>query len=236
MTYGLVSKGFRMGGVNLVAPIPTFATPATYGSDHLVNYELGLRLTSREHALALDTTVFFIDWTDIQLRLNRPDGFAYVANAGAARSKGVENSISWKPTQGLSLQTSLTYLEAALAQSLNLGNGTTLPDGARLPGASKWSSSESVSYQYSGRLSPHILVSHRFVSSAHSDFSTALPIGNYHLFDARGGVNIGTVGINAFINNIADRRGVTAAAFFGTPVTDFYVTPRTIGLEIDWHL
>lgn len=236
MTYALVSKGFRMGGVNLVAPLSGFATPATYGSDHLVNYEIGLRLSSPERTLEFDTTAFFIDWTNIQLRLNRPDGFAYVANAGDAHSKGLENSLSWKPVGGLTLQASLTYLEAALAESLNLGNGTTLPSGAVLPGASKWSTSETAEYRFSGPLSPHILLSHRYLSRAYGNFSPELPVGDYHIVDARGGVDVGQWGITAFVNNIGNRRGVTAAAFFGEQLTDYYVMPRTIGLQLDWRL
>ena len=236
MSYALVSKGFRMGGVNLVAPLSGFATPATYGSDHLVNYELGLRLTSPDRTLEFDTTAFFIDWSNIQLRLNRPEGFAYVANAGVAHSKGLENSLSWKPFTGLTLQAGLTYLEAALAESLNLGNGTTLPNGAVLPGASKWSTSETAEYRFRGRFSPHVLLSHRYLSTAHGDFSPELPVGNYHIVDLRGGIDVGQWGITAFVNNIGDRRGVTAAAFFGEQLTDFYVMPRTIGLQLDWRL
>jgi iron complex outermembrane recepter protein len=201
-----------------------------------VNYEIGLRLTSPERTLEFDTTAFFIDWTNIQLRLNRPDGFAYVANAGDAHSKGLENSLSWRPVGGLALQASLTYLEAALAKSLNLGNGTTLPSGAVLPGASKWSTSETAEYRFSGRLRPHILLSHRYLSKAYGDFSPELPVGDYHIVDLRGGVDVGQWGITAFVNNIGNRRGVTAAAYFGEQLTDYYVMPRTIGLQLDWRL
>lgn len=236
MTYALVSKGFRMGGVNLVAPIPEFPTPATYGSDELINYELGLRLSSADRTIMFDTAAFFIDWTDIQLRLSRPDRFAYVANAGAAESKGVESSLQWRPVDGLNVQASVTYLDAALSESLPLGNGTTLLDGATLPGASKWSTSESIGYQFAGALNPHVTVFHRFLSSATSAFQEPLPVGDYHIVDVRGGVEFGRLGVTAYVNNVADRRGVTAAAFTGPLITEFYVMPRTIGLQFDWHL
>lgn len=236
MTYALVSKGFRMGGVNLVAPIPEFPTPATYGSDELINYEIGLRLSSAQRTLTVDTAAFFIDWTDIQLRLSRPDRFAYVANAGSARSKGVESSMQWRPVDGLNIQASVTYLDAALSESLPLGNGSTLLDGSTLPGASKWSTSESIGYQFPGALNPHLTVYHRFLSSADSAFQEPLPVGDYHVVDVRGGVEFGRLGVTAYVNNVADRRGVTAAAFTGPLITEFYVLPRTVGLQFDWHL
>ena len=237
MTYALVSKGFRMGGVNLNQPEPGFPTPLTYGSDHLINYEIGLRLSNADHTLQFDTTPFYINWTNIQLRLNRPDGRAYVANAGAAHSKGLENTLLWRPMPALALQANVTYLDADLAKTLALGNGTILPEGARLPGASRWSTSESISYAFAAPLHPHILLAHRFLSQAYSDFSTSLPIGNYHVFDVRAGVDIANVVLSAFANNVADRRGVTAAAMdgFGN-LNDFYLTPRTVGLALDWHL
>ncbi|HEY5756760.1 MAG TPA: TonB-dependent receptor [Steroidobacter sp.] len=236
LAYALVSKGFRMGGVNLVAPIPEFPTPATYGSDELINYELGLRLSSADRTLTLDTAAFFIDWTDIQLRLSRPDRFSYVANAGAAQSKGVESSLQWRPVDGLNIQASVTYLDAALSESLPLGNGTTLLDGSTLPGASKWSTSESIGYQFAGALSPHVTVYHRFLSSADSAFQEPLPVGDYHIVDVRGGLEFGRLGVTAYVNNVGDRRGVTAAAFTGPLITEFYVMPRTVGLQFDWHL
>lgn len=237
MTYALISKGFRMGGVNLVAPIATFPTPATYGSDSLVNYEIGIRPSWLDHTLTLDTAIFFIDWSDIQLRLARPDGFAYVKNAGAAHNKGIENSLSWRPNQNWAFQANLTYLQAALAAPLDLGNGTTLLKGAVLPGASKWTSSETATYTWSSGSSPFLMLSHRFVSKATSDFSNTLPIGDYHLFDVRAGAHIGSkIILTAYAENVADRRGVTAAENFGSYLNDFYIRPRTIGLQFDWAL
>jgi hypothetical protein len=59
MTYALVSKGFRMGGVNFFPPLAGFPTPATYRSDSLINYEVGIRPAWFDHTLTLDTTLFF---------------------------------------------------------------------------------------------------------------------------------------------------------------------------------
>jgi iron complex outermembrane receptor protein len=120
-TYALVSKGFRMGGVNLVAPIASFPTPATYGSDSLINYEIGIRPSWLNHTLTLDTAIFYIDWSDIQPRLARPDGFSYVKNAGAAQNKGIENSLSWRPNQNWAFQANVKRCPDFGAQYLHVG-------------------------------------------------------------------------------------------------------------------
>lgn len=131
----------------------------------------------------------------------------------------------------------MTYLEAALAESLDLGGGTTLLDGAVLPGASKWTSSETATYTWSTNSSPFVTLSHRFVSKATSDFSDTLRIGDYHIVDLRTGVHLGNkITLTAYADNLADRRGVTAAETFGVYLNNFYIRPRTVGLQFDWAL
>jgi len=240
MMYALASKGFRIGGVNLVAPEAGFRTPATYRSDSLINYEVGIRPAWFEHTVTLDTTLFFIDWSDIQLRLIRPDRFDYVNNVGVAHNKGIENTLAWTPSKNWTFQANLTYLEAALARSIALGGGTTLLDGATLPGASKWTSSETARYTWSTDFAPFLSASHRFVSRANSNFSDTLPIGNYNIFDIRGGAHLGrNVTADFYVDNIAGKRGATASSTsttFPSYLIDYYIRPRTVGLQFDWTL
>jgi iron complex outermembrane receptor protein len=236
LVYALVSTGFRMGGVNLVPPIPTFATPPTYKSDSLTNYEIGIHSNMLDRTLSLDSTAFYVDWKDVQIRLNRPDGYTYVANAGAARSAGLENTIEWAPTDAFDLRANITYLDAQLTKSLALGGGTTLQSGAELPGASKWSTSETATYHFDVGHQPYIALTHRFLSGAQSAFVQPLPVGDYNTFDFRAGANFGNFSVAAYVDNLTDKRGVTAAEYFGTPVTDFYVVPLTGGITVDWHL
>lgn len=236
LIYGLVSTGFRMGGVNLVPPIPTFQTPATYKSDSLTNYELGLRDSMLNRTLFLNSTVFYVDWQDVQIRLNRPDGYTYVANAGAARSAGLENTIEWAPTAAFDFRANVTYLDAQLTKSLVLGGGTTLQSGAQLPGASKWSTSETATYHFDLSHEPYVSLTHRYLSGAPSAFVDPLPVGDYSTYDFRAGAEFGNFSVAAYVDNFTNKRGITAAEFFGTAVTDFYVVPLTGGVQVDWHL
>jgi iron complex outermembrane recepter protein len=242
LVYGLISKGFRSGGVNLVAPLAGFYTPPTYGPDSLVNYEIGVRPAWFDHRLTLDSTVFFIDWSDIQVRLNRPDGFSYAANAGKAHNSGWENSLKWRPVDNLEFQVNATYLDAELAQDLNLGNGTVVPSGTTLPGASHWTTAELATYHWDVEHKPFVSVSHRYVSPALSAFAIflstggSLPVGDYNIFDARAGLTVGKFDISAYVNNITNNHGVTAAETSGPYFQNFILRPRTVGLQFDWHL
>jgi iron complex outermembrane receptor protein len=245
LAYALVSKGYRLGGVNLIPPLAGFPTPATYEPDSLVNYEIGLRPAWLDHRLTLDSTLFFIDWSNIQLRLARPDGYAFAANAGGAHNLGVENALNWAATSNLQFQLSATFLQAQISKTTDLGNGVVLAQGARIPGAPRWSASELATYRWKTDYRPYLSVSARILSGAQSGFpgthTPSLPIMNYSAFDLRTGFTVKQWDFGLYANNIADRRGVTAA-YYGGPGTDpnadrvFYIQPRTVGLRVNWHL
>lgn len=236
MIYALYSRGFRMGGVNLNPSIPSFPTPATYGSDSVNNYEIGTRITLDDRRLFLDTTVFYVDWSDVQLRLSRPDGRAYVANAGSARSYGVESSINWRPTSNLSLQANVTYLTSELAKTISLGGGRTLLEGRDLPGAAHWTTSENATYTFGGANAPYITVAHQYISGSTNNFDPTSLAGNYSLFSARAGARFEKFDVQLFVTNLFDKRGVTTVDYYG-PSQVFYTSqPRTIGLSIDWKM
>jgi outer membrane receptor protein involved in Fe transport len=238
MLYALASKGFRFGGPNVNPPSATDPFPPNYAPDSLWNYELGTRTNWFDRRLELDTTAFYIDWSNIQVRLGTASGLAYATNLGKAANYGVENTALWRPVTALSIQGSLTYLNATLRQPFKSGANIE-PAGAVLPGASKWNVSGSVSYKLATLpLQPSILLADRFVSSAPAGFGFAVPVrqGNYNLLDARMNAYIKDVEATVFVNNIADRRGITNASYFpGSPFEQYVVRPRTVGLTLDYR-
>src|SRR5262249_22173862 len=136
MIYALASRGFRFGGPN-ISRDPGFAIPSQFESDSLWNYELGSRLTLLDRRLQLDGTVFWINWSDIQVTQTSPGGFTYTANAGQARNRGVEGIANFNAARSWSLQASVTYLDATLLRDFDSGSGI-LPSGSQLPGTSRW--------------------------------------------------------------------------------------------------
>jgi iron complex outermembrane receptor protein len=236
MTYFLVDKGFRYGGPNLSPSAPGYPIPASFKSDSLINYEWGVRTNWLDRRLQLDGTVFHIDWSDIQLRLSTPLGLNYAANAGKARISGFEGTATWLIARGLTLSTALTYLDAALASDFVPGGGQpVVPSGSTLPGASKWQAANALSYHwFDAPFKPSLVVSDRYISQAPGIFLSGLPQGNYNLLDARMSIHIKDIGITAFVNNIADRRGITNANDL-PPDQEFLVRPRTIGITLDYQ-
>jgi outer membrane receptor protein involved in Fe transport len=188
-------------------------------------------------SLHWDATAFYIDWSNIRVRLGTPSGLAYATNAGKAASYGLENSASWQPISGFSVQGSLTYLNATLRQPFRSGE-IVEPAGAVLPGASRWNISGTVRYQMLRvPLQPSFQLTDRYISSAPAEFGSGSPLaqGDFNLLDGRVSATVKGVLATIFVSNIADRRGVTGAND-STGSTDQYITrPRTIGFTFDYR-
>jgi outer membrane receptor protein involved in Fe transport len=238
LAYGLVSKGFRYGGPNINPSSPGFAIPASFDSDSLVNYELGVRTNWLDHRLQVDATAFFIDWSDIQLQLYSPLGLTYLANAGKAASTGVEATASWRIRPELALQSNLTYLNAALSEDFDPGGGQPIvPKGARLPGASRWQVSSTLSYQWTTvPAAPVLTLSHHYVSRAPGDLAAGAAQGGYNQFDARATFHLDRVDISVFAQNIGNSRGVTSASLLSGPLQQFVLRPFTVGMTADFKM
>lgn len=251
MIYGLASKGYRFGNPNTIAPLEDFNTPAGWKTDSLWNYEVGVRVSAFDRRLQLDLTSFVIDWSDLQVRLYRPDNFTYGTNAGKARNIGQEFSGLWRVTDALDLSLNVTHLDAKLTQTVisyttvtdDDGNVTEVPnvilqDGQQLPGASEWQISAMVVARLPYASDPTITLANRYLSDASQSLQTPdLRVNGYAQTDLRVSAQFASVGVTAFVNNVTDKRGVTFGyGDFGLGVQDFIIRPRTIGVTFDWKM
>jgi outer membrane receptor protein involved in Fe transport len=180
--------------------------------------------------------VFFIDWQDIQLRQQTPLQLNYASNAGKAESYGFEGTATVMLAPDLVFSTNLTYLHAELVEDFNPGGGQTIvPAGSTLPGASEWQVSSTLSYELSQLpLAPSFVLSHRYISEAPGMFGSGTEQGDFSVVDARLALRFNQFGITAFVNNVANSRGVTTA--LDGPLQQFLIRPRTIGVTLDYRL
>ena len=106
MVYATWSEGFRPGGINRKGSIPP------YQSDFLTNYELGFKTTWANNRLRFNGALFRDDWKDFQYSFLGANGLTEIRNAGQARINGFETDLVWAATDGLTLSTSLSFLDA----------------------------------------------------------------------------------------------------------------------------
>ena len=128
--YGSFSQGFKAGGFNPSSP----AGDEVYDEEHTWHAEGGWKSTWAGGRVVANAAAFFIDWDDIQLNLPDPNalGQFYIANVGAATSRGVEFEVSARPDAHVTSVRLLGYTRARFKDGSKSGgvdvSGKTIPN------------------------------------------------------------------------------------------------------------
>lgn len=243
LLYGLYSRGYRLGGPNLVPSTPLTPTKRSYNPDEVQNYEIGVKTAWFDRRMTLDLAVFQIDWHDIPLIATDRSGiFKFLDNAGDARIRGVELSMVARPFDFLTAQSSVTWLDAQLLNDYDPNNGRPPAEkGDRLPGSPEWSLSNTLTASWEfPAWQPSITFIHRYEGKSSSNLSYQdVTKGDYNLFDLRAGFKRGNFNFTAFGKNLTDERGVTASNNYTRVTGDvlslkFITPPRCFGVEMGY--
>ncbi len=246
IAYVRIASGYRPGGPNVAAPP---SVPQSFGSDRVVNYELGFKGKVVPGLLTLDAALFQIDWKNIQLQgTDSISSLTFLANGGKARSRGLEFAANLTPWRGMTIDATLTFTDAALTQALpTLAGATGLKGlaGDRLPFSAKVAGN--VSLQQTFALSDTlegtvgltaIYLGDRagtFVTDATNATRPRILLPEYTTVDIRAGLTYRQVwSVNLYTRNLFDKRGVAAADNRnGVNVpTALFIQPRTIGVTL----
>ncbi len=237
MAYARLASGYRAGGTNTNAfNLPE--VPAQYEPDKTRNYEIGFKGNLFGRALFLDASVYYIDWSNIQINLITPQLQGYRVNGGQAKSQGVEVSLEARPIESLTIATWVAWSDAELTEDLPATSSVRAFEGDRLPNSSRFSGNLSVDQQFplTSRITGFWGGTVSYIGDRKGVF-----LGNpaqrqsfpaYAKTDLRAGVKYETWAVNLFANNITDRRGVLTGNFIGTAPYVNYITPRSIGLSV----
>jgi len=225
LAYATYSKGFRPGGVNRVG------TTQPYKADFLKNYEVGWKSTWAGNRLRWNGAIFQEDWDDFQFAFLGPNSVTIVANAGKARSRGIETELNWAATAGLTLSLGATYIDAQLTQpycgTLDAngqdanpcidGDGNPAPfqaeDGQQLPVTPKFKGNFIARYRFDvGSLNAHVQGAVAYVGSREPELRTVQrdilgEIPSYTITNLAAGVGSGKWTVELFINNAFDEKG-----------------------------
>jgi iron complex outermembrane receptor protein len=239
--YARVASGFRPGGPNVLPPGAP-ASIASYDSDSLTNYEIGLKAQTPDDVLALEVAVFHIDWNDIQL-LATDGTFNYNANGGGAKSDGVELSATLALVPGVDLSANAAYTDARLTTDTLIGG----LDGDKLPFTPEFSAAFNGDYSFAvgADVEAHVGGSVRYVSDQYGSFSPTsdqVKIRDYAVVDLTAGVDFGQFDLELYVKNLNDSSGRTSTT--GTTVFGAFplfpdgamgtgvIRPRTVGLSL----
>ena len=118
MVYGLVSRGYKAGGVNSDSSLSS--QDREFDTELMWNFETGLKGSWFEQRLQTRVSVFYQQRKDIQIKQslvqsrddsNASDFTDYFGNSGKGTNYGMEVEVNWLASKVLSVQGSLGLLE-----------------------------------------------------------------------------------------------------------------------------
>ena len=262
--YATVSKGFRIGGAN--PPFPQSAcqadldalgittVPATYNSDSVWNYEIGLKNKFFDRKVSLSASAFYLKWNNIQqANYLTSCGFQYTGNLGEVESKGFDAQIAFNPTRALAFDIAFGYTEARYSKTTltgGAGSPALTTKGNTIPGVVPWSLS--VGAQYNFDLTGHeayLRTDYEFASrnpylTPTQDIRNATndpalindPARNQ--LAVRAAVTFGRVQAQAFVENVLDERPLNALTHqdqFTQLFEAQTLRPRTFGAALSYR-
>ena len=265
LVYFTASEGYRIGGVNSVPPCtednlnnPSQALCALPDEvlilpDETKNYEIGMHSTWLNNKLIINGSLFYIDWTDIQISdVTANGGLPITINGSKASSKGLE--LSWRALlgDGWSTQGSYAYTNAELgADAEEFVDGDDAFSGDRLPGSPEHSFSFGLAYDTEIFNGMPLLVNYGMTYTGDiytrvglRDFGEVLP--SYTLHNVTMTVSGDVWDITLYAKNLFDKYAVTSTragredirqvAGFDVRSYGRYVNqPRTVGIEFTYN-
>ncbi len=239
--YGLVSRGYKAGGVNSNSAIPD--KQREFDTETMLNYELGVKMPLLDGRMDLRTALFFQDRDDVQTGQSLvlpiqgeicPCQFIdFTTNATAGRSYGLEAELNWEVSRRIDVFASLGLLQSRFDDFLNFSHVDADPesgqpvdmDGRDLPHAPNYMFALGAVYQINERWFVRLEAEGRdafFFSSRHEVKSDS-----YELFHARLGYRHGNWDLALWARNITDKdikvRGF--GSFGNDPRDGFAVRP-----------
>jgi len=119
--------------------------PDKVDSDELWNYEIGAKTSAFGGTTTINAAVFQIDWERIPQLLFLDCGQFFTANAGSARSRGVELEVASALTDQLSVSFSASYIDATLQKDAPQFDARA---GDRLQEVPRWQAAVAGSYAF----------------------------------------------------------------------------------------
>jgi outer membrane receptor protein involved in Fe transport len=128
--YGLLSRGYKAGGVNGAIISAAETNPAIaaevfeFDTETMLNYELGAKASLLDNHLQLQAALFYQDRDDVQAKQSifNPDDFSfddYLDNAAGGKTTGVEWDINYLASDKIRLFANVGWLNAEFEDFLS---------------------------------------------------------------------------------------------------------------------
>lgn len=238
LVYANIAKGFRSGSFQTQAQADSAAAAGvpvgtSIDPDSVWSYELGAKGRIFGGNLLLDTAIYQIDWSDIQLQ-STISGVATLSNGGDARVRGIDFGLTWRtPLDGLTLGFVGNWNDAVYTDVLPqlVAINPLAAPGERIPGVPE------TGFQVSGDwvfpLGEH-LQGNLNAAYSYRDLvldSTGLESDRVEEFNIRAGLDMGDFKFQVFADNLFDNRVAVTRGTLGVQPN----MPRRIGGRVSFE-
>ncbi len=257
MVYGLVSRGYKAGGVNGEAvgraKSNGFASSVTsfleqrleFETETLLNYELGLKGFYLNDTLQIRVAGFFMDRNDIQLKGWYNEGplfVGYIDNAASGDNVGIEFESSWQLTNQLQVFVNLGWLDTEI-DNFVVKDGISLVDksGREQAHAPNYQFNIGTRFDFGQGFFGHLELEGKdsfYFSDSHDQTSDS-----YELINASFGYQSQHWDIRLWARNLSNEDYSTRGFYFGNDPRKFYANeqyvqfgePRVFGVNTTYH-
>jgi iron complex outermembrane recepter protein len=243
--YSAISRGYKAGGFNLGSAA---ALHPEFEPEFLWNYELGVKTQGLEGRLYADTTLFYMQRDNMQVRSGEqsdpsdPTTYIFITtNVARGYNYGVESSVRWLPNAQVELGASFGLLKTQESGSVD-NNGQPIASRAQAH-APEYQAQLNATYRH-----PRGLMA-RIDYSAMDKFYFDVPADHdqqsqaYALTHIKVGYETLHWSIYGWMRNVFDKVYATRGFFFANEPPDFndklYIQngdPRQIGVSVQWSL
>ena len=248
--YVTVSEGFRRGGSNGVpegGQVEFSDDEKHYTPDSVTNYELGWHATLFDNSLAINGSIYHIDWQDLQLSGKTSEGsIPIIVNGGSATSQGLELESIWAPISGMQLSAGYAYTRARLAEDATSLDGFS---GDHVPGVPTHEGSVTLSYEHElhSDWRAHWFAGLFMKSSVNTRVNNVIgsknednqSLSGFGIVNASVKLTQDQWGIKLFANNLMNKYaivGARGARDYGKQgQLQFINKPRTLGVELSYQ-
>ena len=264
MGYVTLSEGYRLGGVNSVAPcilplppgqnICALPDEVLIEPDRTTNFEVGVHSTLRDGSLLVNGSIYTIDWDDIQTQSITQNGaIPITVNGGSARSRGVELGIQSRGMEHWTLSGAYAYNEAELTTDApGLVDGEDAFSGDRLSGTPQHQGSFFANYVRGLSNGWDLDAAYGFTFSSNVLTKVGLrnngeTLGGFTIHSASVGVSNDRWSATLYADNLTDKFAETSVRLDPSYVRDianfelrrYYrhvIRPRSLGIEFRYRL
>jgi outer membrane receptor protein involved in Fe transport len=264
--YASAAKGYRVGGAN--PPIPSYpgcdaalaslglqSAPLTYKSDSTWSYEVGAKNRLAGGAIALDSSIYYIDWRNIiqAIPALAQCPFSFTTNLGGAFSKGFDLQAQFLPLSSVTLGVAVGYNDAKYSKTVRAAGATQdLVTAGHTLGGAPWTLTGTGEYRFQGFIGREMYAHALMIYHSQNNGRTAFNDPSYNTYDplvpnpyptTELDLRLGTrlddgLDISLFANNVLNRHtpldytrdAVGAEVFHYVPTR-----PLTVGLTLEAH-